>query len=123
MTVIGLCLGGGQLALGSAATLLAVITLWTLRALDARIPREHRAIIVVSPSDNSSLSPIEVSRLLGKTGYRARVVRLEESERTTLTFEVHWRQLEQYGLPLSVLELLKKNYRVERFDLSDKSGH
>jgi len=123
MTVIGLCLGGGQLALGSAATILAVITLWTLRALDARIPREHRAIIVVSASDNSSLSPIEVSRLLGKAGYRARVVRLEEGERTTLTFEVHWRQLEQHGLPLSVLELLKKNYRVERFDLSDKSGH
>src|SRR5215471_20741316 len=55
MTVIGLCFGGGQLALGSAATILAVITLWALRALDARIPREHRAIIVVSASDSSSL--------------------------------------------------------------------
>jgi putative Mg2+ transporter-C (MgtC) family protein len=123
MTVIGLCLGGGQLALGSAATILAVITLWALRSLDARIPREHRAIIVVSASDNSSHAPVEVSRLLGKAGYRAQVVRLEEGERITLTLELHWRQLERHGLPLSVLELLKKNYRVESFDLPDNGDH
>ena len=123
MTVIGLCFGGGQLALGSAATILAVITLWALRALDARIPREHRAIIVVSASDSSSLSPVEVSTLLGKAGYKARVVRLEEGERITLTFELHWRQFEGRGLPLGVLELLKKNYRVDRFDLRDKGDH
>jgi putative Mg2+ transporter-C (MgtC) family protein len=123
MTVIGLCLGGGQLALGCVATILAVITLWALRSLDIRIPREQRATIVVSPSDGSSLSPIAVSRLLDEAGYRARVVRLEEGERITLTFEVRWRQRERDGLPLSVLELLKKNYQIERFELSDKGGH
>jgi putative Mg2+ transporter-C (MgtC) family protein len=45
MTVIGLCFGGGQFALGCVATILAVITLWALRSLDVRIPREHRATI------------------------------------------------------------------------------
>src|SRR5262249_4116043 len=123
MTAIGLCFGGGQLALRSAATILAVITLWALRALDARIPREHRAIIVVSAFDSSSLSPVEVSTLLGKAGYKARVVRLEEGERITLTFELHWRQFEGRGLPLGVLEFLKENYRVDRFDLRDKGDH
>jgi putative Mg2+ transporter-C (MgtC) family protein len=34
MTVIGLCLGGGQLALGIATTALAVITLWLLKWID-----------------------------------------------------------------------------------------
>jgi len=37
MTVIGLCFGGGQLALGCVATILAVITLWALRPIDVRI--------------------------------------------------------------------------------------
>jgi putative Mg2+ transporter-C (MgtC) family protein len=124
MTVIGLCLGGGQLALGSAATVLAVFTLWALRSLDARIPREHRGTIVVSASESSPLTPpIDICRLLGKAGYRARLVRLKEGERSTLTFEVCWRQVERNGLPLSVLELLQKNYQIEQFDLSDKGGH
>jgi putative Mg2+ transporter-C (MgtC) family protein len=124
MTVIGLCLGGGQLALGCAATVLAVFTLWALRSLDARIPREHRGTIVVSASESSSLTPpIEICQLLGKAGYRARLVRLKEGERFTLTFEVCWRQVERNGLPLRVLELLQKNYQIEQFDLSDKGGH
>jgi putative Mg2+ transporter-C (MgtC) family protein len=123
MTVIGLCLGGGQLALGCAATVLAVITLWALRAVDARIPREHRATIVVSAPEASSLTPIEIDTLLGEAGYKARVVRLEQGERITLTFEVRWHQVERDGLPLSVLGLLQKTYRVEQFDLSDNGGH
>src|SRR5215510_8995726 len=77
MTVIGLCFGGGQLALGCVATILAVITLWALRPIDVRIPREHRATIVISAPDKSPLAPIEISRLVGAAGYRARVVRLE----------------------------------------------
>jgi putative Mg2+ transporter-C (MgtC) family protein len=36
-TVIGLCLGGGQLALGIAATTLAVITLLILKRIERRI--------------------------------------------------------------------------------------
>ena len=44
VTVIGLCLGGGQLALGIAATVLGVIILWVLKWVDLVIPREHRAM-------------------------------------------------------------------------------
>ena len=43
VTVIGLCLGGGQLILGMVATGLAVVTLWVLKWIDVMIPREHRA--------------------------------------------------------------------------------
>jgi putative Mg2+ transporter-C (MgtC) family protein len=45
MTVIGLCLGGGQLGLGISAALLAVFTLWILKWVDTRIPREHCAML------------------------------------------------------------------------------
>ena len=46
-----------------------------------------------------------------------------QDERVMVTFEVRWRQAERDGLPLRVFELLKNDYRVERFDLSDKGGH
>jgi putative Mg2+ transporter-C (MgtC) family protein len=39
VTVIGLCLGAGQLALGVAATALTVVTLWILKWVDLSIPR------------------------------------------------------------------------------------
>jgi putative Mg2+ transporter-C (MgtC) family protein len=48
MTVIGLCLGGGQLALGLGGTALAVFTLWILKWVDLTIPREHRATLVIA---------------------------------------------------------------------------
>jgi putative Mg2+ transporter-C (MgtC) family protein len=37
VTVIGLCLGGGQLGLGIAATALALVILWLLKRLEERI--------------------------------------------------------------------------------------
>jgi len=86
--------GGGQLALGRAATILAGITLRALRSLDVRIPREQRAIIVVSTSDKSTLADRG-----GETRKR------KEGERIMLAFEVRWRQVETDGLPLSVLGL------------------
>src|SRR5437899_13040955 len=47
VTVIGLCLGGGQLVLGSIATALGVVTLWFLTCVDVFIPLEHLASIVI----------------------------------------------------------------------------
>ncbi len=47
VTVIGLCLGGGQLVLGTVATGLALIVLWGLRQLEALLAQEHRATLVL----------------------------------------------------------------------------
>ncbi len=43
VTVIGLCLGGGQIALGLAAAAIALFALWTLRWVEDRMEREHSA--------------------------------------------------------------------------------
>jgi putative Mg2+ transporter-C (MgtC) family protein len=42
VTVIGLCLGGGQIALGIAATALGLFALWVLKWIEDRLPRERR---------------------------------------------------------------------------------
>jgi putative Mg2+ transporter-C (MgtC) family protein len=47
VTVIGLCLGGGQLALGAAATALGLLALWVLKWLEAALPRGQRAMFEI----------------------------------------------------------------------------
>jgi putative Mg2+ transporter-C (MgtC) family protein len=47
MTVIGLCFGGGQLALGASATGIGVVVLWAMKWVDDRLPRDQHATLVV----------------------------------------------------------------------------
>ena len=47
VTVIGLCLGGGQLVLGAVTTLLGLIALWGLKAIEDRLPQERFARISI----------------------------------------------------------------------------
>src|SRR5579872_3896208 len=96
VTVIGLCLGGGQLVLGMVATLLAVITLWILRWVDRIIPREHRARVAVT-CDPSWQVLEDLPRILGAVKCRARFQeqRLSEaSQKVDYLFELFWRQPE-----------------------------
>jgi putative Mg2+ transporter-C (MgtC) family protein len=44
-TVIGFCLGGGQLALGLAALALAMLVLWGLKWLELQLRQERRGIL------------------------------------------------------------------------------
>jgi putative Mg2+ transporter-C (MgtC) family protein len=51
-TVIGLCLGGGQLILGSISTLIGFLTLWALRPFENRIERYQNAQLVLTISED-----------------------------------------------------------------------
>ncbi len=47
VTVIGLCLGGGQLVLGAATTLLGLFALWVMKWVEDRLPRETPAHLAI----------------------------------------------------------------------------
>jgi putative Mg2+ transporter-C (MgtC) family protein len=70
MTAIGVCLAGGQLGLGIGAALLSVFTLWFLKWVDNRIPREHRAMLVIV-ADVGEFAASDVSRLIAPLKYQA----------------------------------------------------
>jgi len=44
-TVLGLCFGGGQNALGSAALAFGIFILWALKRFEQWIPQERRAVL------------------------------------------------------------------------------
>jgi putative Mg2+ transporter-C (MgtC) family protein len=71
VTVIGLCLGGGQLALGMASLVLALITLWGLKRLEFQLHQDRHATLSVGltadgPTDN------ELRVMLGGAGFEVR---------------------------------------------------
>lgn len=124
VTVIGLCLGGGQLVLGIVATALAVITLWGLKWIDIMIPREHRARLIVT-SDLSWATLDEVSRILGPMRCRAHFQERKldlESQKADYTFELGWRRPEQATPPVEFLAALENRFSVKSFELTTDNG-
>ena len=119
MTVIGLCLGGGQLVLGAAATLLSVLTLWTLKWLDVRMSREQRARIVIE-SDLSG-SPIdEFPNAIVPLGFSARLgsqSRSDTESRVRLAFDITWKRSEIAGPPLDLFKIANDRFCVVSLDL------
>jgi putative Mg2+ transporter-C (MgtC) family protein len=123
MTVIGLCLGGGQLVLGLTATALAVITLWALQWVDRAIPREHRARLTVT-ADTEIRAMIELPRLTGGLGYRARFAEAERRDDGWIdcSFDISWRRAERSAPPADLLTLIRQYYEIKVFALTTENG-
>lgn len=123
ITVIGLCLGGGQLVLGAAATVLAVMTLWALKWVDYVIPREHRVRVVVA-ADAEMRTIVELPRLIGGFGYHARFADVKRRDDGSIdcSFDVSWRCAERSVQPTDLLALIRKSYEIKAFALSTEDG-
>jgi len=66
-TVIGLCLGGGQIALGLAATGLGLFALWGLKWVESRLRQERDARLALTV-DASGPGEREIRRRLRDAG-------------------------------------------------------
>lgn len=118
VTVIGLCFGGGQISLGIAGTVLAVLTLSALRWLDGRIPREQRAILVLRAAPEDGLSA-RLNALIAPLGYRAAFQRQSETAgERKVWFELIGKRAETAGAPLDLVNLLNRSFDVARFELA-----
>jgi putative Mg2+ transporter-C (MgtC) family protein len=69
MTVVGLCFGAGQMALGIGATALAFVLLWALRWIDLKMPRKFRAALTVS-AQRGGFPEADLRREIEQTGHQ-----------------------------------------------------
>ncbi|MGB6090940.1 MAG: MgtC/SapB family protein [Candidatus Binataceae bacterium] len=124
-TVIGLALGGGQLYLGIAATALAVVTLWALKWLDIRIPRERRAMLVIN-AEVGTASSINLENLIIPEGYTAQFRRQSQSDdpqHVRLWYEITWTRPEVSGPPRDLLKVINQHYPVVSFEVTTEFRH
>jgi putative Mg2+ transporter-C (MgtC) family protein len=93
VTVIGLCFGGGQLALGGAALALGMIVLSGLRWAETRMKQDQRGKLIVT-ANRDDLIQEEICSRAANDGYRATVSSAlinDASRLLTLEFRLHWR--------------------------------
>lgn len=93
--MIGLCLGGGQLALGMTTLAIALATLWALKRLETLLPQERRASLSVGYKGEVP-AETEVSDLLSRSGFTIRSwdvtsSRCEDAPLLKVRCELSWR--------------------------------
>jgi putative Mg2+ transporter-C (MgtC) family protein len=126
MTVIGLCFGGGQLVLGVAATVLAVVALWVFKWVDLHLPRDHRATLVITAEEGTFAAAPDLNALISAAGYHARLseqARQSSIQRPQLTFEIRWRRAGEASAPRDLLELIEGAHQVQHFKLIEEGTH
>ncbi len=125
MTVIGLCLGGGQTILGITVTVLSAATLLVLGWVDRRIPRQQRALMAIE-ADSATASVAGLAELIAPIGYRAQFrkqARDESSPRVRIWFDVAWKRAEIAGPPLDLLRAVEGSYTLSYFELTSEARH
>lgn len=111
VTVIGLCLGGGQVTLGLAATALALIALWMLKWIEAGLRQENRARFSIEVEADGP-GDAEIRRRLGDAGLSIDASHFlwdRASTHRKLTFELRQvRQASDTATPAFVTELARE---------------
>lgn len=118
VTVIGLCFGGGQIALGIAATVIALVVLSPLQSLEDR-ERRVRSVTLVLVTIDDALPDEELRRRLIGAGLR--IVRESVTyggggARRERRYELRWRARASETSPPAVLTDLATEEGVERLD-------
>ncbi|HTU17872.1 MAG TPA: MgtC/SapB family protein [Gemmataceae bacterium] len=117
VTVIGLCFGGGQLALGVAASALGLLALWGLKKVEARISQDRNATLILrSVEDGPTEEEVRVQLLATGcriTSWDVTYQRTEAPSRRTLRCEVEWHGAHSDLQPPAALQQLARQPNVQ----------
>lgn len=94
-TVLGLCLGGGQLGLGVAGLGLGLVVLWGLKLIEQRLQEDRRGTLTVAagtggPTDGQLREAVQAAGY-GVVSWHVFFRGGPDSERRTVRCEVLWR--------------------------------
>ncbi|HEY5210042.1 MAG TPA: MgtC/SapB family protein [Stellaceae bacterium] len=122
VTVVGLCLGGGQLGLGLAAAALGLIALTVLKWVEDRLRQEHRASLAIDlapdgPGEN------EIRRRLAEAGLTVASFRLivdRGGQQSRLMFDLRQHRRQGETAPPALVAALAREPGILRIEWQSK---
>lgn len=110
-TVVGLCMGGGQLILGTVSMVIGCIVLWNVKSLESLLNRVQRASLILT-AENGAWNEAEFRSVLtsGGISIKTLAVMVQTLPERVQTFEceVHWRPGDFKGNSPTVLGEIEK---------------
>ena len=122
-TVVGLCLGGGQLVLGSVSAVLGYLVLTSLRGLERIIDRYQSARLTLLMK-NYALDPNDLRSTLEGAGLKVRSISVDHclaEKRQRIRCEVRWPVMGNSSQLPPVLQYLERSPGLEKLTW-DASG-
>ena len=107
-TVVGLCMGGGQVILGSTATIIGFLVLWGVRFGERKLETHQRGVLTILSDGGPSAQLLSHMLSSERIHVRSMSVLYEEARhRNRYSFEVKWRRKDPTDLP-GVVEHLRQ---------------
>ena len=125
VTAIGLCLGGGQLIIGSAGAILAFVVLSLFKWCDRLIPRKQKARIVIEVPWEASIAIPEI-RMPGEPhdctfSFVAKTIG-STPESANIAFEARWKWAGADGGGAQLLASLQVKYTIITFEMQKSTA-
>ncbi|AYG69209.1 MULTISPECIES: MgtC/SapB family protein [unclassified Rhizobium] len=120
MTAVGLCIGGGQLAVGSAGAVIAFIVLSPLKWFDKLIPRRQKARFVIELPRDAGVAIADVQTALEPRGYAFAFIgkTMGPTEATAhISYEVRWMQAALDAGGAQLLTSLQEHHKIVSFEM------
>jgi putative Mg2+ transporter-C (MgtC) family protein len=120
-TVVGLCIGGGQLLLGIAATMVGLAGLWGLKPIEAALRQQTHASLQIEV-DEDGPDTATLQRRITDSGLsiaRMNVTLEQEARRRTLVFQVKRMQKPTDFEPPSLVEVIARSPGVVKTSWQD----
>jgi len=92
-----------------------------LKSLDLRIPREHRAVMIIRAPANAD--PADLEHFLSAAPYRARFRRLKQAstgDGVELEFDIRWKRPELSDPPFDLIGRVAAPYAMVSMELTSE---
>jgi putative Mg2+ transporter-C (MgtC) family protein len=123
VTVMGLCFGGGQIALGLWAFATGFTILVGLKRIETLMPQRHHATLKVTVFEGG-FDSVDVERLLENAGVSARSPSIERNEERegakTFGWKIQWSGEHNDESPPPVIGQLAKHPQVRRLEFTTR---
>jgi putative Mg2+ transporter-C (MgtC) family protein len=123
-TVVGLCLGGGQLVLGATATIIGFLVLWALRFGENQLETHQRGVItIIGHGEDVSAQTLSLVLGSGQMHIKSTSALYDGSEcRSRFRFEVRWQTSHRADMPEAIEQLRRLPGVIScEWDVSDQS--